>query len=643
MTDLPPTGQADPGSKPVEGGAGLAAAGIGLSRLSGLFRALLVTNVLGVGAVGDAFAAALRIPNLLQNLFGEGALSAAFVPSYAKLVEKDRAAAGQLAAAVASFLFAVVTVSVLVGVVAARPITRLIAWGFEGERFELAVKLVRITAIGAGVLVIGAWCVCILNAHRRFFISYVAPVIWNVAQISVLVFLVLFGTAGQDRATALAWAVTAGAVAQVLFSLAAVRRANGSIFELSGSGLSGRRGSAGSGLSGRANRTSIWQYLSWRQESVRVVLRRFAPAIAGRGAFQISAFADLALASLLAVGATAALAAAQALYLLPVALLGVAVAAAELPAISRLTDATEIAERTAERLKSTAYLVGGIVAIYLAAGVPLADTLFNLAGLRNTVGIDDITLIAFILGAYSLGLPAIVASRLCQNVLFAAGDTRSPARFAVVRLSFSAAIGALVMFPLDRLLVVNGSVTGFSTSNDFGFFNMLSDAVRLNPALPARLGAVGLALGASVGAWVELYLLRQEVLAHNQRRAVADSVGSVGVDEADGAAGGGGSADDSADGANVSGTADARAASSRLVATGLMRHIWPSIAALIAGVITAWALSQFGDPPAIVRLAFIAAIAGGVHLAVGLTLKLAPARQLASQPFALMRRSRSNS
>ena len=69
--------------------AGAAAGGIALSRLSGLLRSVLVTNVLGIGLIGDAFAAAQRIPNILQNLLGEGALSAAFVPEYSRLVDED--------------------------------------------------------------------------------------------------------------------------------------------------------------------------------------------------------------------------------------------------------------------------------------------------------------------------------------------------------------------------------------------------------------------------------------------------------------------------------------------------------------------------------------------------------------------------
>ena len=125
-------------------GAGAAAGGIGLSRFFGVIRSVLITNVLGIGLVGDAFAAAQRIPNILQNLFGEGALSAAFVPEYSRLADTDQGRAGKLAGGVASFLLCLVAFLTAIGFLAAEPITRAVAWGFTGDRFDLTVRLVRV-------------------------------------------------------------------------------------------------------------------------------------------------------------------------------------------------------------------------------------------------------------------------------------------------------------------------------------------------------------------------------------------------------------------------------------------------------------------------------------------------------------------
>ncbi len=533
-------------------GAPAAAAGIALSRLTGLVRAALITNFLGIGAVGDAFAAALRIPNVLQNLLGEGALSAAFIPEYTTALERDRQDAGRLAGAIAAFLISLTALLVGIGVLAARPLTRLIAWGFTGETFELTVTLVRIVMIGSGLLVLSSWCLGILNSHRRFFLSYIAPVVWNAVQIAVVVVVVALSWTGADIATAVAWAIVAGAGGQILIQLPSIRNANRSIALCS----------------------------PIRRPDARRVMRRFGPAIVGRGALQVSAFADLALASLLSVGATAALAASQLLYVLPLSIIGMSVVAAELPEMSTLDEAGR-SQRTSERLTQTGYLMSAVTVIYLVAGQPIVDAVFNLGGWRDRIADDDLTLIALILGAYALGLPALVASRLLQNICYGAGDTSTPSRIALVRVTVSFLVGLGLMFTMDRLLVIDGSITGFG---DLEFvFGPLDATVRLNESLPARLGAVGLALGAAVGAYTEFVLLRVAVLRRANR--------------------------------------------TRLIEVALWREVLPPVFALVTGVLGAM-LVDVGQP--VVEGALIAAVALATHLGVGFIVRSRGAHQLAS-------------
>ncbi|MCP5027045.1 MAG: murein biosynthesis integral membrane protein MurJ, partial [Actinomycetia bacterium] len=130
----------------------LVATGIFLSRISGLVRTSLLAAVLGTSAAATAFATAIKIPNVLQNLLGEGVLSASFIPVYAGQVETDTQndsdEAGRTAGAVAGLLLVLTSLLVLVGVIGARPITRAIAWGLQDETFELAVTLTRITFAG---------------------------------------------------------------------------------------------------------------------------------------------------------------------------------------------------------------------------------------------------------------------------------------------------------------------------------------------------------------------------------------------------------------------------------------------------------------------------------------------------------------
>ena len=463
-------------------GPGVAAAGIGLSRFSGVARSVLVTNILGIGLIGDAFAAAQRVPNILQNLFGEGALSAAFVPEYSRLLESDPKEAGKLAGGILSFLLCLVAGLTAVAFLATEPITRSIAWGFTGERFDLTVQLVRIIILGTAVLVMSAWCLAILNSHGRFFLGYAAPVAWNICQIIVLIVLAISEVTGSTAAEALAWALVIGSLIQVLIQIPTVLRGNRNI---------------------RFN-------LLWKEPSTALVLRRFVPAVAGRGALQLSSFMDLALASLLSIGAASALAAAQAIYLLPVALIATSIVAVELPELSRSPDTATIHERVNKRLLQMLWLVGPILALYFAAGAPIADFLFNLGGLRNSIDPGDLTVIGFALGAYALGLPALLSSRLLQSVCFSTGDTTTPSRIALARVLLSAGLGLVLMFQFEQVVVINQTLVGFG---DWNFvWGPLPDAARNAQQLTPRLGPVGLALGSAIGAWFEFWWLRKHVL-----------------------------------------------------------------------------------------------------------------------------------
>ena len=202
-------------------------AGILLSRLVGLVRERVFGFYFGVTDEADAFRAAFRIPNLLQNLFGEGVLSASFIPVYASLLaDGDREEATRVAGAVFSILALVVSGFVLVGVFATPVLVDLIAAGFPGTKRDLTVTLVRVLFPGAGLLVLSAWCLGILNSHHKFFVSYAAPVLWNVAMIATLVW---FGSRSSlpDLAIWLAWGSVAGSALQMIVQLPVVLRVLG--------------------------------------------------------------------------------------------------------------------------------------------------------------------------------------------------------------------------------------------------------------------------------------------------------------------------------------------------------------------------------------------------------------------------------
>src|SRR5665213_2959137 len=168
--------------------AGLVAAGILLSRIAGLIRESIFAHYLGNSAAADAFKAGFRIPNILQNLFGEGVLSASFIPVYSRLLgEGDEESAELLAWAVGAMLALAISIFVVIGVFAAPYLINVIAPGFHGDKRDLTIRLVRILFPGAGLLVMSAWCLGVLNSHHRFFASYAAPVAWNAVMIAALV------------------------------------------------------------------------------------------------------------------------------------------------------------------------------------------------------------------------------------------------------------------------------------------------------------------------------------------------------------------------------------------------------------------------------------------------------------------------
>lgn len=444
-------------------GAAHVGAGILLSRLSGLVREVVTAGFLGLGVSADAFRAALRIPNLMQNLLGEGVLSASFIPVYARLVDTDEEEAGRTAGAVAGLLAAFTSVLVLLGMVLARPLTFILTPGFSDrpETFDLTVSLVRIMFPGIGVLVLSAWCLAILNSHRRFFLSYVAPVLWNVAQIVVVAVVAIGGSTERSLANALAWGVVLGGILQFAVQVPTVRSLV----------------------------PDLRLSLDRRRQAVQDSLSRLGPVVMGRGVVQISGYLDLVLASFLVVGGLAAGTSAQFLYLLPVSLFGMSVAAAELPELSRLgPQARDVLVARVERgLSRVAYFVVPTAILYIALGETLVGALLQ----RGKFGPSDTRLVWLALTAYSLGLVATTSSRLLQNTLYALDDPRTPARLAIVRVVVGGVVAVPLMLWLDGFALV-----GTSIQRDVDIDGLL------------HLGIIGIALGSAAAAWTEFLLLR---------------------------------------------------------------------------------------------------------------------------------------
>jgi putative peptidoglycan lipid II flippase len=469
-------------------------AGILLSRLTGFGRERAVGHFFGTGYAADAFTAANRIPNVLQSLLGEGVLSASIIPTYSRLLAEDREDdAGRVAGAVAGLLAAVVGALVLLMVVFARPVTAVLAPGLGEDTFELTVTLMRIITPAIGILVLSAWCLGVLNSHRRFFLSYVAPALMNVTQMAVLVVAASvvvgdlsggLGAAAQSSLVVwLAWGTLIGGVLQFAAQVPTVLRV------APGLRFSVRTGDTGT----------------------REVIRSFVPIVAGRGVVHLSGFLQLVLASFLALGALAAMRYAQMLYVLPVSLFGMAVAAAELPELSSIgaNRGDLLRARVGSGLARIVFFVAPTMVAYVLVGDFLVAALYQ----SGEFGRSDVVQVWIILAVYAVGLLATTGSRLLQSILYGLGRPRTPARIAVVRVAVSLALGLVLMFQFDRLVIGPG---GLEQVGDLPAFAPLPEQFRDPAGVQGQhhLGAVGLAIGGAAASLIEYRMLRRAVRPH---------------------------------------------------------------------------------------------------------------------------------
>jgi putative peptidoglycan lipid II flippase len=480
------------------------ATGILLSRLAGLFRQTLFNHYFGLSAPAGAFTAAIRIPNFLNNLFGEGALSASFIPVYASLVARgEREEADRVAGAIASIMALGVSVLVLLGVVATPVFIDLIAPGFKGPTRDLTIVLVRILFPSAGLMVMSAWCLGVLNSHHRFLVSYTAPVVWNAAMIGTLI-VFRHEPSLPHLASILAWGSVAGSFLMFAVQLPIVLK-------------------LAPGLRLGLNTTS---------EHVRTVGRNFAPAFVSRGVVQLSGYIDMFLASFLGPEAVAAMMSAQTIGLLPVSLFGMSVSAAELPAMSGdlgvdPQGVAALRRRLNSGLRQIAFFVVPSAVAFLALGDQLASALF--VGGRFTP--RDAVYVWAILAGSGVGLLASTLGRLYSSTYWALRDTRTPLRYAVVRVTLTTILGYFFAIPLPRMLNLApmwGAAGLTASAGIAGWFEMLM----LRRTLNSRIGHTGLPAdflikmwAASLAAAAASWAVKWNIPAMNPRLAAIAVVG----------------------------------------------------------------------------------------------------------------------
>ena len=392
-----------------------------ISRVLGLARDAVMAAVFGASPAADAFFVAFRIPNLMRQLFGEGALAASFVPVYTDTLEKrGREQAVRFSSDLFSSLVFFLTAIAAVGVLFAPWVVRIIAYGFTpgSETFELTVVLTRwmlpyMVFICAAALGMG-----VLNSHGHFMAPALAPALLN---ISIILAALFVAPQLQVPVIALAWGVLAGGVMQLL---------------LLGPFLASR------GVMPRLAFPTL-------SPEIRRILIMMGPAVLGVAVYQVNIVVDTLLASFLTTGSITYLWYGNRLMQFPLGVFGIALATAALPTLS-----AQIAEgrrddfsRTVSFSLGTTAFIGLPAALGLIAlKVPIIATLFGRGAFSNA----DVEGAATALLFYSVGLPLFIGIKILGRAFFALENTKTPFKAAGVALVVNIGLNLLLMGPMGH-------------------------------------------------------------------------------------------------------------------------------------------------------------------------------------------------
>ncbi|MEL0292301.1 MAG: murein biosynthesis integral membrane protein MurJ [Alphaproteobacteria bacterium] len=396
------------------------------SRVLGLVRDIVFAIFLGAGPAADAFLVALKLPNMFRRLSAEGALTNAFVPSYAATMEAaDEKAARRLAGEVQTMLVMVLLALVIVFEIMMPVVVSLLAPGFVDtpERFAAAVDLARVTMPYLPMISLVAFWAAIANAHDRFIPGAAMPVLFNICLIAgALLVPLATGLTNVERALPIAWALlAAGSVQLVTMYLVLHRRGILPDFVMS------------LRVSSRARQ--MW--------------RKFIPAAGGALAMQMNLIVDLVLASMLQVGAISWLYYADRVAQLPLGIVGIALGTALLPRLSKAEAAGHpdaVRSALTEAMELGGFLVVPAVAALLVLALPIVQGLFA----HGAFTLADAQMASFALMAYAIGLPGFVLVKILQPAFYAAGQPGLVLRISLVMVAVNIVGSLLLMGPFGH-------------------------------------------------------------------------------------------------------------------------------------------------------------------------------------------------
>lgn len=385
----------------------------GLSRIFGLAREILISRLLGVSIVTDAFFVAFKFPNVFRRIFAEGAFNAAFVPTFSQqLVSEGSEAARRTAERVFAVLLAILMTLVIVVIAFTPTIIHLIAPGFATtpERMDLAITFTRITFPYILFISLAAHLSGVLNSLDRFAAAAGVPILLNIVMISGLLLAPKFGF---SYGLSLSWAVMIAGILQF-----------------------------------------TWLYLScWRigfrirfkwprfTPDVKALAKLMIPGAIGAGVMNINVLIDITLASFLPKGSITFLNYADRLNQLPLSMLGIAIGTALLPSLSRQLRAGDHEKAYNSKTLATEFALQltfpAAMGLFLLAD-PIIDIIYGLPASESKAT-------AQALAAFSLGLPAYVINKVFITGFFARQDTVTPVKLAIIAIGFNLVLNLILM------------------------------------------------------------------------------------------------------------------------------------------------------------------------------------------------------
>jgi putative peptidoglycan lipid II flippase len=390
-----------------------------ISRVFGFVRDMVTANLFGASAAFDAFSVAFKIPNFMRRLFAEGSFSQAFVPVLSEYQKKKSLAeVQQFVNAMAGTLGVSLLAVTVLGIVFAPWIVKLFAPGFEtqGQRYDLAVTMLRINFPYLMFISLTAFSGAILNTYSRFWVAAFTPVFLNITMISAAIWL------SPEFATpilALAWGVVAAGVVQLLFQLPFLRELH---------------------LIPRFK-------VNFKDPGVQRVLKLMVPALFGVSVGQVNLLVDTLFASLLAVGSVSWLYYSDRLMEFPLGVFGVAISTVILPHLSRhhATQSEEAFSLTLDWALRAVLLVGVPAGVVLAvmAG-PMLSTLFQYGKFNG----HSVLMASQSLAAFAIGITPFMLVKVLASGFYAKHDTKTPVKIGVIAMLANIVLNMALIGPL---------------------------------------------------------------------------------------------------------------------------------------------------------------------------------------------------